>query len=98
MDVSDVLRDRTVQPSGLQQMITASLLAHGALGAILVLASGSLLGRRAEEPKTLMTISLSGAGEGPRNGGMTPAAGQPVQVQTPPEETPKREAARPPAA
>ena len=44
-----------------------------------------------------MTISLSGAGEGPRNGGFTAAAAQPVQVQTPPEDS-KREPARPPAA
>src|SRR5256885_1269024 len=98
MDVTDILRDRLQAPSGLQGMVTVSLLAHAALGTILVLAPGHLFGRQANEPRTLMTISLSGAGDGPRNGGFTAAASRPVQVQTPPEETPKREAVRPPAA
>jgi TonB family protein len=98
MDVSDVLRDRMEQPSGLQRMVTASLLAHGALGAVLILASGNLLGRHADEPRTLMTISLSGAGEGTRNGGFTSAAAPPVQAQAPPEDKAKHEAVRPPAA
>jgi TonB family protein len=98
IDVTDVLRDRLEPPSGLQRMVTISLLAHLALGALLVIAPRSLFGRRANEPRSVMTISLSGAGEGPRNGGFTAAAAQPVQVQTPPEALNKREAARPPAA
>lgn len=98
MDVTDVLRDRMAAPSGLQRMVTASLLAHAAFAAVLILAPGDLFGRRSDEPHTVMTISISGAGEGPRNGGFTPAAAQPVQVQRPPEEAPKREPVRPPAA
>jgi protein TonB len=99
MDVSDVLRDRMTAPSGLQRMLTMSLVAHvAAISVALLLARVGLLGRGSETPRTLMTISLSGAGEGPRNGGMTAAAAQPVQAQRPPEEAPKREAVRPPAA
>src|SRR5205085_1396819 len=49
-------------------------------------------------PPTVMTISLAGAGEGPRNGGFTAMGGRPVQEQVKPEEAPKREAVRPPAA
>jgi len=97
-DVTDILRDRIQEPAGLQRMLTVSLLMHGTCAAVLVLASGRLLGRPSEQPRNLMTISISGTGEGPRNGGFTAAASQPVQTQTPPEEAPKREAARPPAA
>jgi protein TonB len=45
-----------------------------------------------------MTITLGGGGSGPQNGGMTSITGRPVQVLTPPQETPKPEAQRPPAA
>src|SRR5690349_10590727 len=98
MDVSDVLRDRMHAPSGLERMITLSLVAHAALATVLMFLPGHLFGRGTNGPRTVMTISLSGAGEGPRNGGMTAAASQPVQTQAPPQETPKREPVRPPAA
>ena len=98
MDVSDVLRDRMQEPAGLQRMVAVSLLAHGVLAAAIVLSPGRWLGRTIETPRNVMTISIGGGGEGERTGGMTSMGGRPVQVQTPPDELPKREAVRPPAA
>jgi protein TonB len=97
MDVTDVLRDRAQPPQGLQRMVMLSLAVHVVLFVAILVSPGSLIGRRVEESRSVMTISLSGAGEGPRNGGFTAAAAQPVQVQTPPDPG-KREPARPPAA
>ena len=97
MDVTDVLRDRAQAPDGLQRMVMLSFAVHLVLVIAILLSPGTLLGRRVEEPRNVMTISLSGAGEGPRNGGFTAAAAQPVQIQTPPDPG-KREPARPPAA
>ena len=98
MDVTDVLRDRMQEPAGFQRMLTASIALHVAVVAVVLLAPRGLFERASDAPKTVMTISLGGGGEGPRNGGMNTLGGRPVQVQTPPEETPKREAVRPPAA
>lgn len=98
MDVSDVLRDRMHEPAGLQRMVAVSLLVHGALAAAIVLSPGRWLGRPVEAPRNVMTITIGGGGEGERTGGMTPMGGRPVQVETPPDETPKREAVRAPAA
>lgn len=95
MDVTDVLRDRMHEPSGLQKMVVVSLAAHAALIAAAVVVPASLFPHAASAPTTVMTISLGG-GEGPRNGGMTALGGRPVQTVTPPEA--KREAVRPPAA
>src|SRR4051812_22318354 len=96
MDVTDVLRDRMQTPAGLQKMISVSVAVHLAVAASLIVSRGGMFNRH-ETPPTLMTISLSGSG-GPENGGMTALGGRPVQAVTPPEEAPKREAARPPAA
>jgi len=82
----------------LQRMVAVSLLVHGVLAAAIVLSPGRWLGRTIETPRNVMTISIGGGGEGERTGGMTSMGGRPVQVQTPPEELPKREAVRPPAA
>ncbi|MBZ5560553.1 MAG: TonB family protein [Acidobacteriia bacterium] len=98
MDVTDVLRDRMQPPAGLQWMVLASLALHGALATAVILAPGNWLRRPATAPRVTMTISLSGGGDGPRNGGMTAVGGRPVQVQRPPEEAPRREAITPPAA
>jgi TonB family protein len=98
MEVSDVLRDRMHEPAGLQRMITVSLLVHAVLATVIVLAPRQWLERPVESPRNVMTISIGGAGEGPRSGGLTAIGGQPVQVQRPPDEAPKREAVRPPAA
>ncbi|HEY7287531.1 MAG TPA: TonB family protein [Vicinamibacterales bacterium] len=97
MDVTDVLRDRAQSPDGLQRMVLLSFGVHLVFFLAILLSPGSMLGRHTDEPRHVMTISLSGAGEGPRNGGFTAAATQPVQVQTPPDPA-KREAPRPPAA
>jgi protein TonB len=99
MDVTDILRDRMEQPAGLQRMVSLSLLAHGALIGAVLFAPQGLLTHRSAAPRSVMTISLGGSGtSGPQNGGLTAIGGRPVQVQTPPDEPPKREAERPPAA
>lgn len=98
MDVTDILRDRMQEPTGFQRMVTVSVAAHAVLAAAIIFApGGSLLGKR-ESLREVMTISLSGGGEGPRTGGFTNIGGRPVQEVTPPDEPPKREAVRPPAA
>jgi TonB family protein len=96
MDVTDILRDRLQEPAGLQKMVSVSLLLHGALIAGLLLAPRGLFIKPADAPRAIMTITLSGGGDGPSNGGLTSIGGRPIQVQTP-EET-KRDPARPPAA
>lgn len=98
MDVSDVLRDRMQQPPGLQRGVAASIGLHTAILLIVLFAPKGFLAPRTEAPRTSMTISLGGGGDGPRTGGLTAIGGRPVQVQTPPDEVPKREAVRPPAA
>jgi TonB family protein len=96
MDVTDVLRDRMGEPSGLQQMAIVSLAAHAVLIGTFMLAPGNwLLSQTAKNPATVMTITLGGGGEGPQNGGLTAMGGRPVQAETP-ADTP-REAVRPPA-
>jgi len=97
MDVADVLRDRMEEPAGLQRMVGVSTLVHGVVIVALLLAPKGFLSPGTESARSVMTISLSGGGEGPRTGGLTAIGGRPVQVQTPPEEL-KREAVRPPAA
>ena len=96
MDVTDILRDRMKEPAGLQKMVSVSMLLHGALITGLLLAPRGWLMKEAETPRGIMTITLSGGGTGPSNGGLTSIGGRPVQVQTP-EET-KRDPVRPPAA
>lgn len=96
MDVTDVLRDRMQPAAGLQKMLSVSIAAHVMLAAALIVSRGGLLKHNDVSP-TLMTISLSGSG-GPESGGMTSLGARPVQAPTPPDEPPKREAVRPPAA
>jgi len=97
MDVTDVLRDRMDEPSGLQYMAVVSIAAHVALfGAFLLVPGKWLLSQTAEDPATVMTITLGGGGDGPQNGGLTAMGGRPVQAETPPNAP--REAIRPPAA
>jgi TonB family protein len=98
MDVSDVLRDRMHEPAGLQRMVVVSIAVHSVLFTMILFAPGRWMARRVDQPKNVMVISLGGGGEGERTGGMTAIGGRPVQVETPPEEIPKREAIRPPAA
>ena len=95
--VSDVLRDRMQEPAGLQRMVTVSLLLHGVFVVSLLVSPKGLLSR-AEAPRSVMTITLSGGGNGPQTGGLTSVGGRPVQVETPPAESVKRVAPLPPAA
>jgi protein TonB len=97
-EVSDVLRDRMQTPAGLQRMLTVSVAVHLTLAVALLFAPGGLLKRAADPPRTVMTISLGGGGDGPDVGGMTTMGGRPVQTVTPPEDLTKREPIRPPAA
>src|SRR6476619_7054661 len=98
MDVTDILRDRMQEPAGLQRMVTLSVLGH-VLGAVaFIVGSGHFLNRAVATPRNITTISISGAGEGPRNGGFTAAAAPPVQVQQSPDEASKRQPVLPPAA
>jgi len=95
MEVTDILRDRMQEPSGLQGMMALSLALHAAVLSAALLSPGGLFSHTATAPANVMTITLGG-GEGPRNGGITPIGGSPVQAITPPDA--KREAVRPPAA
>src|SRR5262245_9292745 len=97
MDVSDILRDRMHEPAGLQRMVAVSIAAHVLFAAALLLTPARFLGREAEAPRTIMTISLAGGGTAD-SGGMTPMGGRAVQVQTSPEEATKPQPVRPPAA
>lgn len=97
MDVTDVLRDRMDEPSGLHYMAAVSVAAHVVLFGVFMVAPGKwLLSQTAEAPPTVMTITLGGGGDGPQNGGFTAMGGRPVQAETPPDAP--REALRPPAA
>lgn len=98
MEVSDVLRDRMHEPAGIQQMAVVSIVLHGAIAALLVLAPGGWLSQQVEAPREVMTISLAAGTPGPTSGGMTAIGGRPVQVVTPPEDVKKPEPIRPPAA
>lgn len=98
MDVTDVLRDRMREPRGLQATTVVSALVHAAALAALVLAPGGLFGERTRQPRSVMTISLSGGNGGPDSGGMTSIGGRPVQSVVPPEEAKRPEPVRRPAA
>ena len=96
MDVTDVLRDRMHEPAGLRRMVTVSIAVHAVLVGFVLFGPGRWIGREAEAPRTVMTITLGGA-SGPQTGGTTAIGGRPIQTQTPPEEPKQREAIRPPA-
>jgi TonB family protein len=98
MEVTDVLRDRMHEPAGLQKMAVVSVLLHGSIAALLVLAPGGWLSQKVETPREVMTISLAAGTPGPTSGGMTSISSRPVQVATPPEELKKPEPIRAPAA
>jgi TonB family protein len=95
MTVTDILRDRMREPDGLQRTTAISIAMHAVLVAAVIFMPGGLLSRAVDAPKTVMTISLGGSGEGARSSGMTTIGGRPVQTTEPAE---KREAVRPPAA
>jgi protein TonB len=76
-------------------MAAVSFAAHGVLLLLLVLGPVRWAARPIQQPRSVMTISLGGAGDGPRSGGLTAIGGRPVQTTEP---APVREAIRPPAA
>src|SRR4051812_19880023 len=96
MDVTDVLRDRMGEPSGLQWMTAASIGAHVVVFATFLLMPGAWLSQQSNESVNAMTITLGGGGEGPQNGGMTPMRARPGQAEPLPDAP--REPVRPPAA
>jgi TonB family protein len=99
MDVTDLLRDRSQETSGFQRMMALSIAVHALFFAAFFVAPDAWLSQGATEPPpSIMTISLNGGGDEPRNGGLTAMGGRPVQLQTPPEEVKRPEAVRPPAA
>jgi protein TonB len=87
--VSEVIAARARVPGTLASPIVWSVAAHAAVIAALVLAPSR---RSNDAPRTVMTISLSGA-PGPRTGGLTQIGGRAVP-ETPPE-APKPPPARP---
>jgi TonB family protein len=95
LDVTDIIRDRRMEPAGLQRMVVVSAAVHVMLFISVVFLPGGLLSRVRQDPRTVMTITLGGSGEGVRTGGMTSIGGRPVQTTEPAE---RKEPVRPPAA
>ena len=94
--VTQIVSVRAQQADGLERMFGASMLAHGALIAIVLLGPGSWFGARTvQEDENVMTISLGGP-VGPNVGGFTTMGGRPVQAIA--EAKPVVEPVRPPAA
>ena len=100
--VTSVLLERARHDAGLPRMVSASLVGHVALIAVLVAAS-AIGGRlRGPDEREVMTISLGGA-PGPNAGGMTMmgsperprASAPPAAVKTPPPVVPPPSAAKP---
>jgi TonB family protein len=97
-EVSDVLRDRRIEPAGLQQMATISAVVHAAVLALIVLAPASWFGQNTAAKPVMMTISLSAGTPGPTSGGRTSIGGRAIQTETPADAPRRPEAVRPPAA
>jgi TonB family protein len=90
--VTDIIVARSREQEGLKTMIVWSVAAHIALAALALLWGGPHIDTA---PRTVMTISLGGA-PGPKTGGLTPIAAQPVQAPLPEPQAKPVEA--PPAA
>ncbi len=94
--VSEVVALRSAEPDGLQRMLAASVLGHGILLALVLVAPTAWFTGPPPEPEHVMTISLGGA-SGPRTG-MTTLGGRPIQQIAPVLAKPVIEPMRPPAA
>ena len=93
--VTEIVTLRSREADGLSQMIAASVAVHLVGVALVFFVPDSWFGRVNAAPEAVMVISLGGA-PGPRNGGLTPMGGRPVQQAT---ESPKAiEPVRPPAS
>lgn len=95
--VSEVLTARAPKQDAMNSMFGASVIAHIAVFALLVLGPTSWFGARSEPPETVMQISLGGP-ESPDTSGMTALSARPVQQVVPVEPKKPVEAVRPPAA
>src|SRR2546426_7724953 len=87
-EVTDVLRDRMLEPGGFERMATVSVVVHGALIAAVILAPARWWTHQADAPQPFMTISLGGAA-GPQSGGVWPPRGPPPSQKKPPPGTPR---------
>jgi protein TonB len=96
MEVTDVLRARMQEPDGLRTTALVSLLFHSLVAAGLAFGPIRWLTPQAAPDKPVMTITLGGAGTGPKSGGLTAIGGRPVQTTEPPPL--KAEPIRAPAA
>jgi hypothetical protein len=96
VEVTDVLRERMQEPGGLRLTSLVSLLFHSLLAAGLIYGPIRWLPHPAAEDKPVMTITLGGAGTGPKSGGLTAIGGRPIQTTEPPPL--KAEPIRAPAA
>jgi periplasmic protein TonB len=83
-NVTDIVIARSREPDGLKTMIVWSIAGHIGLAALALLWGGA----RPEAPRTVMTVSLSGA-PGPKTGGQTMIGGQTVQAPPPTAQPPK---------
>jgi TonB family protein len=98
MDVSDVLRDRMLEPGGASQMAaaSASAIAHVSLLALILFWPGSLFSSPDQQVRNVMTISLIGGAAGAADtGGFTPAPGRAIQEVAAAKEPPRAPAAKP---
>jgi protein TonB len=96
VEVTDVLRERMQEPGGLRLTSLVSLLFHSLLAAGLIYGPIRWLPHPTAEDKPVMTITLGGAGTGPKSGGLTAIGGRPIQTTEPPPL--KAEPIRAPAA
>jgi protein TonB len=96
--VTSVLLERARHDGGLPRMVSASLVGHVALIALLMAASAIAGRSRADDLREVMTISLGGA-PGPNAGGMTMMGGPArPRVEAPPAEPTKPSPVVPPPA
>jgi TonB family protein len=86
--VSDILRDRMLEPGGLKQTAALSIAAHAVAIAAIAFVPG-ILPKASTAPPIVMTISLGGA-PGPKTGGLTMLGGRTI-VAAPPGPAPKIE-------
>jgi|SoiMethySBSTD1v2_1073268.scaffolds.fasta_scaffold00348_4 TonB family protein len=92
-NVTDIIVARSRESDGLKTMVVWSLAGHITLAVVALLWGGP---RFDAEPRTIMTISLSGA-PGPKTGGLTQIGGRAVPEPAPPQEPVKPVPPPPPA-
>ena len=96
--VTQIVTVRGRETDGISSMVGASVAAHVALIAVVILAPASWFGATQVTPEeNVMTISLGGA-PGPRDGGLTMMGGRPIQQAVPVEAKKAIEPVRAPAA